>query len=354
MVPGDPSQGVVSPVEQRKCHDPGRGRRPFLAPAAKHRHRRRFVSLILGAALSLVYAPSAHAGGGPKLGDHWHMAFGIWNCGTWEPPPVPGDDPLGIHTHGEGLIHIHPFVSAATGDRAVLGAFFKVEKINATAKALQTGGKTLTVGSICKGKKTSLRTLLWDTRSTKTPRIVPGDPTKIPLRDGATVVLAFGPADENVGLPPSFAELEDPADLAPPPLAAKALRSLPAPPSAIPTVITKGRPPVKLQTVDRIVGTGAALAKNDRPYVRFALYLWRTGALLDRSSWVAGEQPLALQRLGKGRLLPGLDKGILGMKVGGIREIVIPPLDGFEAQGSPPVRGTDTLVMVVQLVSVSK
>ena len=41
------------------------------------------------------------------------------------------------------------------------------------------------------------------------------------------------------------------------------------------------------------------------------------------------------------------------MKTGGMREIVIPPADGFGKDGSPPVLGTDTLVMVLQLVSVA-
>jgi FKBP-type peptidyl-prolyl cis-trans isomerase len=42
------------------------------------------------------------------------------------------------------------------------------------------------------------------------------------------------------------------------------------------------------------------------------------------------------------------------MKVGGIREVVIPPADGFGATGSAPVLGTDTMVMVMQLVAVAK
>ena len=301
-----------------------------------------------------IAAEAAEASGGPKVGDHWHMAFGIWNCGKWEPPPAAGDDPIGIHTHGDGLIHIHPFESAAAGTNAVLGKFLVVEKIRVTSAVIDWNGKVLKAGTTCQGKKATVRTLWWDNRNTKVPKVLTTDPSKIALKDQAIVVLAFGAADTSVGLPPSLAELEDPADLAPPALSGSALAKSPAPPAAIPTVVVKGEAPTDLRITDRVVGGGKVATEGTRPYVRFALYLWRTGALLDRSTWKQGEQPAALGRLGKGSLLPGIEKGLVGMKVGGIREIVLPPSEGFGASGSPPVLGTDTMVMVVQLVDVAK
>ena len=44
----------------------------------------------------------------PGLTDHWHAAYGIYICGTLEPPFTDDADPNGIHTHGDGVIHIHP------------------------------------------------------------------------------------------------------------------------------------------------------------------------------------------------------------------------------------------------------
>ncbi len=301
----------------------------------------------------LTAQPIRAQSAGPKVGDHWHMAFGIWNCGTWEPSFPPGDDPLGIHTHGDGLIHVHPFEEAAAGKNAVLGKFLAVSKVTLTSSSLTLPDKKLTAGETCKRKKAVLRTLLWSSKKAKEPTLVTADPNKLPLRNEEIIVIAFGPADAKVGLPPSVAELEDPADLPPPPLAAKDLVALPPPPVSVPTVVTKGAAPSTLRIVDRVIGTGSEVKNGTRPYVRFALYLWRTGELLDVSSWKRGEQPLALSRVGKGRLLGGLEKGLLGMKTGGIREIVIPPSDGFGKEGSPPVLGTDTMVMVIQLVSVT-
>ena len=309
-------------------------------------------SLVLLAALAPPLASSAQ-GEGPKVGDHWHLAFGIWNCGTWEPPIVPGDDPLGIHTHGDSLIHVHPFEAAAAGKNAVLGRFLAVSKVTLTSSTLALPTKKLTAGGTCQRKKAVIRTLTWSSKKVKAPTVVGGDPNTVPLRDQEIIVIAYGPSDEKVGLPPSVAELEDPADLPPPPLSAKDLAALPTPPGSIPTVVTRGAPPSALRIADRVVGSGSEIEKGTRPYVRFALYLWRTGELLDVSSWKRGEQPLALSRVGKGRLLPGLEKGLLGMKTGGIREIVMPPAEGFGKDGSPPVLGTDTMVMVLQLVSVT-
>ncbi len=320
-----------------------------------------FVASAMAAALSLALGPpgvapavAAQSTSGPVVGDHWHVAFGIWNCGKWEPSFAPGDDPLGIHTHGDGLIHVHPFTAAASGKNAVFGKYLDVSKATLTSSALTLPSKKLVAGTTCQGSPAVLRTLVWPTKKVSAPTVVTGDPTKQPLRDQAIIVIAYGPKDAKVGLPPSVDELDDPADLPPPALSAQQLSKLPEPPLTVPTIRTTGGPPTRLRITDRSVGKGTEVKTGTRPYVRFALYLWRTGELLDMSTWKPNEQPLALSRLGKGRLLPGLDKGMVGMKVGGVREIVLPPAEGFGPQGSPPVLGTDTMVMVIQLVAVTK
>ena len=49
--------------------------------------------------------------------DHWHAAYGMYVCDHFLPPVTDAkEDVLGIHTHGEGVIHIHPFSAAASGD----------------------------------------------------------------------------------------------------------------------------------------------------------------------------------------------------------------------------------------------
>lgn len=320
-------------------------------------------TITLGATL-LALGPTGRANAAavsadsPKVGEHWHMAYGIWNCGSWEKPIPLGEDPIGIHTHGDGLIHIHPFVDEAAGKNAVLGKFLDLSKVKISDTVLSRPGETLKAGASCKtakGGKAVVRTLLWETRNTKTPKVLTGDVSKLPLRDQEILAFVYGPADAKVGMPPSVAELEDPADLPPPPLTATQLKAIPAPPKVEPAAPDmSAKPPTKLRITDRVVGTGDVAKVGTKPYVRFALYLWRTGEKLDTSSWKAGDQPVAFGRLGKGRLLPGLEKGLVGIKVGGIREITIPPSEGFGPAGSDPVKGDDTMVMIVQLVAVTK
>lgn len=57
--------------------------------------------------------------------DHWHAAFAVNICGTELPPNSDASaDILGIHTHQDGLIHIHPFSVQAAGKRATLQRYF--------------------------------------------------------------------------------------------------------------------------------------------------------------------------------------------------------------------------------------
>jgi hypothetical protein len=62
--------------------------------------------------------------------DHWHAALAVNVCGE-ELPPAPEFEVVdgsqvqaGIHSHGDGLIHIHPYSSAEAGDNATVGKFF--------------------------------------------------------------------------------------------------------------------------------------------------------------------------------------------------------------------------------------
>ena len=85
------------------------------------------IVVILGALL-VVYARdnrSAEALEPPLLSDHWHSAYGVYVCGDFEPdiPEFTAPQNGGTHTHGDGLIHIHPFSSARTGQNATLGNF---------------------------------------------------------------------------------------------------------------------------------------------------------------------------------------------------------------------------------------
>jgi peptidylprolyl isomerase len=112
----------------------------------------------------------------------------------------------------------------------------------------------------------------------------------------------------------------------------------------------KPPPPTTLQTHDLVVGTGTEAAASNTVSVRYLGVNYADGKEFD-SSWSSqGSQPVDFPLSG---VIPGFSQGIVGMKVGGRREIVIPPDLGYGAQGSGPVQPNETLVFVVDLVKVS-
>ena len=63
----------------------------------------------------------------PTVTDHWHSAYGIYICGEFQPnlPEFEAPQNGGTHTHGDGLIHIHPFSPSRAGANATLEHFFE-------------------------------------------------------------------------------------------------------------------------------------------------------------------------------------------------------------------------------------
>ena len=49
--------------------------------------------------------------------DHWHVAYAVYICGKFQPPITNQTDPVGIHTHGDSVIHVHPFVDSSAGKK---------------------------------------------------------------------------------------------------------------------------------------------------------------------------------------------------------------------------------------------
>ena len=121
--------------------------------------------------------------------------------------------------------------------------------------------------------------------------------------------------------------------------------------STKPTVeVPDGPPPKTLQTDDIVEGDGPEAKPGDMLTMQYVGVNYADGKQFD-ASWDNG-QPFNFQ-LGSGQVIKGWDEGIAGMKVGGRRELIVPPDLGYGAQGQPPAIGpNETLVFVVDLLDV--
>jgi FKBP-type peptidyl-prolyl cis-trans isomerase FkpA len=99
---------------------------------------------------------------------------------------------------------------------------------------------------------------------------------------------------------------------------------------------------------DLTLGTGAAVGAGTQVAIHYV------GALPDGKQFDANgpaDQPFVF-RIDAGEVVPGFDEGVLGMKAGGRRQVIIPPALGYGAQGNGPIPGNSILVFTIDLVRV--
>jgi peptidylprolyl isomerase len=109
-------------------------------------------------------------------------------------------------------------------------------------------------------------------------------------------------------------------------------------------------PPSELVKTDLEVGSGDEAVKGKNVSVHYVGVAWSNGQEFD-ASWNRGD---AFDfRLGAGQVIQGWDDGVAGMKVGGRRQLTIPPDMGYGSRGAGGViKGGETLVFVVDLLNV--
>ncbi|MGA5170449.1 MULTISPECIES: FKBP-type peptidyl-prolyl cis-trans isomerase [Streptomyces] len=114
--------------------------------------------------------------------------------------------------------------------------------------------------------------------------------------------------------------------------------------------IPEGDAPTELTIRDLVVGYGAEAKPGMVVRVHYVGVTFESGKEFD-SSWDRG-QPFKFA-LGGGRVIKGWDRGVRGMKVGGRREIIVPPRLGYGKQSpSALIPAGSTLLFVVDLLSV--
>jgi hypothetical protein len=136
--------------------------------------------------------------------------------GEYQPAPQDAQqtDPLGIHSHGDGLIHIHPFTDSAAGRKATLGLFLNQVGISMTNDTLTlASGASFTEGtSKCEGGKDGVvQVAKWDhaadaAKGAKPNQIFTDGFDKIRLGENESFTIAFMPADSTI---PAKADVAD-------------------------------------------------------------------------------------------------------------------------------------------------
>ena len=94
---------------------------------------------------------------------------------------------------------------------------------------------------------------------------------------------------------------------------------------------------------DVAVGTGPALAPGQNVSMRY-VGSFADGKVFDSNP---APKPLFSFRLGSGQVIAGWDEGLVGMKVGGRRQLIIPPTLGYGPKDYGPIPGNSVLVFTV-------
>lgn len=189
----------------------------------------------------VVYARASRptdGSGPPRLGDHWHAAYGFYICddtggaflpnlsGTAEETAIDsaGNQVIvnknyrntGIHSHDDGVIHYHPYTSRATGNRARLGVFLDTYGVTLTDTKLelppeQGGNKYDTKTYKCGGEDTQIRVRVWESfADPNNYQDYVTDFRNIRIdRNGMAFTIAVVPKGKDIPMPPSAPKLPE-------------------------------------------------------------------------------------------------------------------------------------------------
>lgn len=114
--------------------------------------------------------------------------------------------------------------------------------------------------------------------------------------------------------------------------------------------VPEGDPPTELTVRDLVIGDGPEAQPGRVVQLHYVGVAFASGREFD-SSWERG-RPFKFA-VGGGKAIKGWDRGVRGMKVGGRREIIVPPRLGYGKQSpSPLIPPASTLVFVVDLLTV--
>lgn len=146
----------------------------------------------------------------PSFGDHWHLPFAVYDCEAEDflaPLADPGLVNAGIHTHSDGVIHLHPSSSTATGNNARLGVFLDATRAELSDDTMSFEDRpALTEGVTCNGEEAILQAARFEPGSDVPAEILTENLTDLRFRgDQEAVIVALLPEGADWPTPPAEA-----------------------------------------------------------------------------------------------------------------------------------------------------
>jgi hypothetical protein len=171
------------------------------------------VIVLLGVGGIVVSRSSSSGGDTPAVGDHIHAQLDVFDCrtgGFLAPAPefeARADDPsirAGIHTHGDGFIHIHPFASDEAGGNATVGTYLEFAGFDMSDDSWELWeGDPAQNGDACPdGRPGEVR---WAVDGEEQD----GDPSDFKPDDGDQIVVAFIPAGDDIPAAQNLTQTQD-------------------------------------------------------------------------------------------------------------------------------------------------
>jgi peptidylprolyl isomerase len=179
---------------------------------------------------------------------------------------------------------------------------------------------------------------------------------------GGGIALSHHHGKSNAaGIKPATTPTPTPTPTTPtpaPPAPKKCATIKPDPPAkgdpSVPDV--KGKAPKKLVVHDIKIGHGPAAKAGSKMLVKYVGIACSTGKVFD-ASYTDPANATTKQHdfpftLGKKQVIPGWDQGLVGIKAGGVRELVIPSALAYGTTGQGSILGNETLIFLVTAVKV--
>jgi uncharacterized cupredoxin-like copper-binding protein len=143
--------------------------------------------------LALLFVTRS-ATGAPRIGrDHWHATYTYFVCGEKQPNAPTWE--AGVHTHGDGVIHIHPFSASEEGAGARLVKWFEYGGGKLDSDEIRMPGSSVTYkdGDECSdGSIGEVQVFVNSQKLNDWDRYIP--------KDGDRIRLDFGPPQEQYQL----------------------------------------------------------------------------------------------------------------------------------------------------------